>query len=209
VTFASTANVEEEQVPRPQSPSPSSSFLILPRTTKDWAEEPDDGLPEELEFHLESYSISEDEEEEADGEGTWITPANIRKQKIRDATSNTITLANFLAPSEGLGGQRRRSEGWERRSESGGGAAKGLLKSALMTGDFAMQNVALQMGMNLVNMEGLGVKSVKTWVLRCHGCFRYRTRTPSPPPFSPSSSSWTDGKHDQEYDGQVLSELRR
>ena len=41
-----------------------------------------------------------------------------------------------------------------------------------MTGDYAMQNVALQMGMNLVDMDGVGVKSVKTWVLRCHGCFR-------------------------------------
>lgn len=196
MTSASTTKDEEPFLRR--SPSPSSSFLIPPRTTKDWAEEAEDGLPEELEFHLESYSISEDEEE-ADGEGTWITPANIRKQKIRDATSNTLTLANFLAPREVAGG-RRRSDGWERRTESGAGAAKGVLKSALMTGDFAMQNVALQMGMNLVNMEGLGVKSVKTWVLRCHGCFRYQNPL-SLPLFR------ADRKYDEEYDGKVLSEL--
>jgi RNA-binding protein NOB1 len=38
-----------------------------------------------------------------------------------------------------------------------------------------MQNVALQMGLNLVNVEGGGIRSVKTWVLRCHGCFTYGT----------------------------------
>jgi rRNA maturation endonuclease Nob1 len=48
-----------------------------------------------------------------------------------------------------------------------------VMKSACMTGDYAMQNVALQMGLNLVSMEGGGVRHVKTWVLRCHGCFTY------------------------------------
>jgi len=50
----------------------------------------------------------------------------------------------------------------------GGGA---VMKAACMTGDFAMQNVALQMGLNLISTDGLGVRQVKTWILRCHGCF--------------------------------------
>ena len=67
---------------------------------------------------------------------------------------------------------RRRSDA----SERPGGA---VMKSACMTGDFAMQNVALQMGLNLVNMDGGGVKYVKTWVLRCHGCFKYTPPKPT------------------------------
>jgi len=134
-----------------------------------------------LEFHLESFSISDEDDEAED----WITPSNIRKHKIRDnTTTNCLTLGNYSFPSQREAGDkegfvgvgRRRSDTWELRSEGGAGAYcgnnRGLLKSAMMTGDYAMQNVALQMGMNLVDMDGVGVKNVKTWVLRCHGCFK-------------------------------------
>jgi len=41
-----------------------------------------------------------------------------------------------------------------------------------MTADFAMQNVILQMGLNLVGVEGKRIEKVKSWVLRCHACFK-------------------------------------
>jgi RNA-binding protein NOB1 len=41
-----------------------------------------------------------------------------------------------------------------------------------MTADFAMQNVLLQMGLTLVGVEGKRIQKVKTWVLRCHACFK-------------------------------------
>jgi len=97
------------------------------------------------------------------GEGFWITPSNIKKHKMRDTTtSNSVASAS---PSVGAPLSRRRSEGTEK--------VRPVMKSACMTGDFAMQNVALQMGLNLVSMDGGGVRRVKTWVLRCHGCFTY------------------------------------
>lgn len=46
------------------------------------------------------------------------------------------------------------------------------IKCALASGDFAAQNVALQMGMNLMNtMSGLQIKRVRNYMLRCHACF--------------------------------------
>ena len=42
-----------------------------------------------------------------------------------------------------------------------------------MTADFAMQNVLLQMGLGLVGVEGKRIERVKSWVLRCHACFKY------------------------------------
>ena len=42
-----------------------------------------------------------------------------------------------------------------------------------MTADFAMQNVLLQLDLSLVGMEGKKIQKVKTWVLRCHACFKY------------------------------------
>jgi RNA-binding protein NOB1 len=35
-----------------------------------------------------------------------------------------------------------------------------------------MQNVLLQIGLRVVNMEGLVVKAVKQYVLKCHACFK-------------------------------------
>ncbi len=40
-----------------------------------------------------------------------------------------------------------------------------------MTTDFAMQNVALQMGLLLLSHSGKQVASVKSWVLKCDACF--------------------------------------
>lgn len=98
-----------------------------------------------------------------DGEGFWITPSNIKKHKIRDSTTtNSIVSTSSGADSKPT---QRRSDTTDRVGP--------VMKSACMTGDYAMQNVALQMGLNLVSMEGGGVRQVKTWVLRCHGCFTY------------------------------------
>lgn len=47
------------------------------------------------------------------------------------------------------------------------------MAAALATTDFAMQNVLLQMNLHLVSPGDLQrIWSVKTWVLRCHACFK-------------------------------------
>ncbi|GMG19448.1 unnamed protein product [Ambrosiozyma monospora] len=52
------------------------------------------------------------------------------------------------------------------------------VKAALATGDFAIQNVALQIGLNLMNYtSGLQIKRVRNYMFRCHACF---TLTPIP-----------------------------
>lgn len=46
------------------------------------------------------------------------------------------------------------------------------MKAALLTGDYAMQNVAIQIGLNVFGVGGKRIRDVKTWVLRCYGCFK-------------------------------------
>lgn len=41
-----------------------------------------------------------------------------------------------------------------------------------MTCDFAMQNVLLQMKLNLVSSSNKRITQLKTFVLRCHACFK-------------------------------------
>ncbi|GAW05051.1 20s-pre-rrna d-site endonuclease nob1 [Lentinula edodes] len=95
--------------------------------------------------------LYDDPSDSDDGEGEWITPANVALHKSR---------ALDLLPS---GGQEKKGKG-HRKEE--------VVDVGCMTADFAMQNVLMQMGLNLVGTEGKRIQRVKTWVLRCHACFK-------------------------------------
>jgi RNA-binding protein NOB1 len=94
--------------------------------------------------------IYDDPSDSDDGEGEWITPSNVATHKSR---------ALDLLPGNELGAKRTKRDQ--------------PIVSGCMTADFAMQNVLLQMGLNLVGLEGKRIEKVKTWVLRCHACFKY------------------------------------
>ncbi|KAE8658512.1 actin-depolymerizing factor 1-like [Hibiscus syriacus] len=42
---------------------------------------------------------------------------------------------------------------------------------ACVTGDFAMQNVLLQMGLRLLAPGGMQIRQLHGWVLKCHACY--------------------------------------
>lgn len=92
--------------------------------------------------------LYDDPSDEDDGEGEWITPSNVALHKSR---------ALHLVPEE---------------SRKGKGKPAEQIKVGCMTADFAMQNVLLQMGLSLVGVEGKKIERVKSWVLRCHACFK-------------------------------------
>merc|ERR1711946_76619 len=46
------------------------------------------------------------------------------------------------------------------------------LEVACLTTDFAMQNVLMQIGLNVVSLEGRLIHEVRTYILRCYACFR-------------------------------------
>ncbi|KAI9593618.1 Nin one binding Zn-ribbon like-domain-containing protein [Syncephalis fuscata] len=86
------------------------------------------------------------DDDDTDSDGEWITPDNLEQHKRRD---------------QGLD------------SNSSRDAQK--VDVACMTADFAMQNVVIQMGLHLMSMDGMVIKQVKTWVLRCHACYKITT----------------------------------
>ncbi|KAJ6490296.1 Nin one binding Zn-ribbon like-domain-containing protein [Mycena vitilis] len=97
--------------------------------------------------------LFEDPSDDDDGEGEWITPGNVALHKSR---------ALELLPGTGAGkGKGKRKEEEDE-----------VIGAGCMTADFAMQNVLLQMGLNLVGVEGKRIQKVKSWVLRCHACFK-------------------------------------
>ncbi|KAH6691253.1 20S-pre-rRNA D-site endonuclease NOB1 [Plectosphaerella plurivora] len=77
-----------------------------------------------------------------DSDDGWITPSNLKKHQAKDKKDNMPTTEAIS------------------------------LKVALLTSDYAMQNVALRIGLNLLAPSMSRITQVKNWVLRCHGCFQ-------------------------------------
>ncbi|KAH7323989.1 Nin one binding Zn-ribbon like-domain-containing protein [Rhexocercosporidium sp. MPI-PUGE-AT-0058] len=87
-----------------------------------------------------------EEVEESDSEGSggegWITPSNLKKHMAKSENSTA-----------------------SKKTEAA------IMQVALITSDFAMQNVLLRMNLNLLSPTLQRIKQLKTWVLRCHACF--------------------------------------
>lgn len=80
--------------------------------------------------------------DDSDAEG-WITPSNLKKHQEKDA--NTTSTPTDKVPS--------------------------TMQVALITTDYAMQNVLLRINLNLLSPSLQTIRQLKTWVLRCHACF--------------------------------------
>lgn len=94
----------------------------------------------------EPKEVSEEYDEDED-DGDWITPENLVQEMLKDNN--------------------------EQMKETSGNKPAPFIKVALATGDFACQNVAMQVGLNLMNaMSGRQIKRVRNYMYRCHACFR-------------------------------------
>jgi RNA-binding protein NOB1 len=90
-----------------------------------------------------SHLIAEEEASSSDDSDGWITPSNINKRKAADAAANNTTSKT-----------------------------PGTMQIATITGDFAMQNVLLQMNLNLLSPSTCQrITNLKRTILRCHACF--------------------------------------
>ncbi|KAF9955081.1 Nin1 binding protein [Mortierella alpina] len=82
-----------------------------------------------------------DGNDDEDDDGEWITPDNVKKYSRHGTLKAKKKTRKTL-----------------------------LMQVACTTADYAMQNVLLQMGLNLLSVDGLRISKVKNWVLRCHAC---------------------------------------
>ena len=84
----------------------------------------------------------DDEGEDSDDSDGWITPSNLKKHVAKDQTSS---LSSNPTPQ--------------------------FLQAAILTTDYAMQNVALRINLNLLSSGMFRITRLRSYVLRCHGCF--------------------------------------
>lgn len=87
------------------------------------------------------HSAASQEYSDSDSNG-WITPSNLKKKQAQDAAASIVQTPEPKT-----------------------------MQVAVLTSDFAMQNVILQMNLNLLSPSMTRVKHLKTYVLRCHACF--------------------------------------
>jgi RNA-binding protein NOB1 len=99
-------------------------------------------------------ALYEDPSESDDGQGDWITPINVALHKSR--------ALDLLPDAAGKSKSKKRKSLPQPEKVDVG----------CMTADYAMQNVLMHLGLNLVGVEGTRISSVKSWVLRCHACFK-------------------------------------
>lgn len=144
----------------------------------------------------EGEALNDDEDDEETG-GEWITPENIDKHKSRAlglVSDSDLSLQRNANKTRSNGRMRttitEADDGWStvtskntvqnvvladersRGSKKANNSASARMTVACMTGDYAVQNVLLQMGLSLVGLEGTRIRQVKSWVLRCHACFK-------------------------------------
>lgn len=148
---------KDQQDPRAQQPhqqpaeeefttvSKGMSIAAKPRRNKNTQSQDDFGS-----IQVDDKSEGEDESDDEDA-GDWITPDNVEDHKAVDLGHQTIQ---------------------EQSKKDTSKKPPVFLKAACMTADFAMQNVLIQIGLNLVGTNGQRIKSAKSWVLRCHACFK-------------------------------------
>ncbi|KAF8507848.1 Nin one binding Zn-ribbon like-domain-containing protein [Hysterangium stoloniferum] len=120
-------------------------------------------LPEPAELSSseseDSAHVFDDPSDEDDGEGEWITPNNVALHKSR--------ALELLPEGEASQPTRHGQKPPKKKPNEDTQVAAGCI-----TADFAMQNVLLQMGLNLIGVEGKRIRRLKTWVLRCHACYK-------------------------------------
>ncbi|POS84832.1 hypothetical protein EPUL_004605 [Erysiphe pulchra] len=86
--------------------------------------------------------VSDSENESSDDEG-WIKHSNLKRYQENDRGVTT-------APQDKVK----------------------VLQAAIITNDFAMQNVLLRMNINILSSNLQRISNLRTWVLRCHACFK-------------------------------------
>eukprot|EP01114_Cavostelium_apophysatum_P021453 TRINITY_DN7489_c0_g1_i2.p1 TRINITY_DN7489_c0_g1~~TRINITY_DN7489_c0_g1_i2.p1 ORF type:complete len:502 (-),score=141.62 TRINITY_DN7489_c0_g1_i2:857-2362(-) len=89
------------------------------------------------------------------------------------SSSNTAILSSTEGnPSDDGEGSWITPENLEQfvTAERGKNESVNVRNVGCITTDYAIQNVLLQMNMNLLSIDGMSVKKLKQWILRCHGC---------------------------------------
>ncbi|KAL1457921.1 hypothetical protein WDU94_008101 [Cyamophila willieti] len=128
------------------------------KSQQDSSNQNDNTLDEELEDHTaEVLKKIEDNEEEQEDDNEEGDSGNEEEEDDDDGEGEWITPSNLKHA--------------QRKIDAVQFEEKPLVVSCVTT-DFAMQNVLKQMGLNVVALDGRLIRQLRTFILRCYGCFK-------------------------------------
>lgn len=139
---------EEKEKEGSTTDATNESVQEIPKEESSEEVKPEQEQQQEEEEQEPPSSTSEElteEFNEEDDDGEWITPENLQEEILKDKNEQ---VQESTTPGP-------------------------FIKVALATGDFACQNVAMQIGIKLLNaMSGKQITRVRNYMFRCHACFR-------------------------------------
>ncbi|GMF13965.1 unnamed protein product [Phytophthora lilii] len=129
----------------------------------------------------EAESAAEEEEADAEPAVEHVISDEIRNADVKSRIMGGFAASSNAGAAEDDGKNWITSDNFAKFTASPFGDGKGLeeiasrLPVACITTDFSMQNVMLQIGLRLLSTEGMIIKRVKQWILRCIACFTTST----------------------------------
>ncbi|NXD27098.1 NOB1 protein, partial [Spelaeornis formosus] len=144
-------SIEEElrellvRIPREPLPAPFPAPVCRPDRLLPRAAQAISGSPGELRSSADGASAGEEEEEEEEDEDE------------ESDDEGWITPSNLKQAQQDMGHCD---------------TAPIDVQVGCVTTDFAMQNVLLQMGLHVLAVNGMLIRRARSYILRCHGCFR-------------------------------------
>lgn len=103
---------------------------------------------------------AEDEGDEEDDGGGWITPGNIGQVKMDSADWTAPADVKVGCVTTDFAMQVRRIFIDE------------YLLPVLISCSVAFQNVLIQIGLHVLSLNGMLIKQARNYILRCHACFK-------------------------------------
>ena len=120
---------------------------------------------------------------EDDGEG-WIGTANLKECVMsgKNMIGNQTLLTTAAAAGDdddAVAKKKKKNNQKKKKSKNTGPAAQQVQPNnspvGCVTTDFTMQNVMLQMNLRVVSVDGMLVRSIRQWVMRCMACYTVHT----------------------------------
>ncbi|KAJ3170508.1 Nin1 binding protein [Geranomyces variabilis] len=109
---------------------------------------------------------------EQSDDGEWATAKSRSRPRQRNTLPDLGDEEGWITP-ENIAQKKSALAGVSGRNKHGPRARKPEnIAVACITADFAMQNVLLQLGLRLLSVDGVAVKTIKSFVLRCHACYK-------------------------------------
>jgi RNA-binding protein NOB1 len=107
--------------------------------------------------------------EQDDGIG-WINPTNYYEHLGNDLDFTTVTN------KKGNKNNNQIKKGISKKPSDKVPLDSKHIKVVCYTSDFTMQNLLLQLTLPIISADGMLVKSIKKWILRCNACYTIHTK---------------------------------